>query len=680
MTSFSGNRRRRCFWAAVSCGAIGLAGCSSHGGTGMATGSSAGAATGSIASGGHEEGGSGSGSGAVSGGSEGIAEGGLVDDIGADASSEAPESGPDATTTDASIAGESEADAPLEGQAAEAAVDDSGGFLACPAMICAAGQKYCDYRCVAIDDPNWGCGTDCGPACSAAITENATSVLSVTCDSGTCAVGSCRAGLADCDGQVFNGCEADLAVPSSCGSCQNICAAGTLCDTGTCAATCTFPEVNCSGACRDLTSDLNACGGCGAVCVAQNAASTCANGQCQAVCPPGYSSCAGCASQGAGPVCSSCGLGDCEPPPACNCTETYASYCVGCTSMCFDGFTMCGSKCVDEGSDPANCGACGNSCAPGVCVAGQCTTLPAIQVATGPVNGLAVDSSNVYYTDSQDNTVWQVDKTTLAKIQLGSNQAKPLRIAVDGSYVYWTSNLGNAILRSPIGGSKVDVLYSTTGGPVGVAVDTANVYWSEPGAGMAGAVFAAPKAGRGTVRALGTDTSGVSMNFLGLNGAQDILQSATSLFGVGYWQTVFEGPIVVSLDKATGLFRALSGEISGQNVIGLAAEDARVYWFELINGPTAGGNRFPTIWSEPSGGGAMSSDPMPPTSEYLTGSSMIADGCHAYVVQDNVIYKITPGGSHPVPLVTAAVAPGEMVVDDTYLYWADQGWIGRAPK
>ena len=55
------------------------------------------------------------------------------------------------------------------------------------------------------------------------------------CSSGTCGVGSCDKGFDDCDGQVFNGCEADLNTDvDTCGDCFTTCAVEETCDNGIC--------------------------------------------------------------------------------------------------------------------------------------------------------------------------------------------------------------------------------------------------------------------------------------------------------------------------------------------------------------------------------------------------------------------------------------------------------------
>src|SRR5439155_22907599 len=62
--------------------------------------------------------------------------------------------------------------------------------------------------------------------------------------------------------------------------------------------------------------------------------------------------------------------------------------CVRGACGCQLGWTPCAGRCVNFQNDPANCGACGNACPPGVaCASGTCAACPAGYVRC---NGLCV--------------------------------------------------------------------------------------------------------------------------------------------------------------------------------------------------------------------------------------------------------------------------------------------------
>lgn len=92
------------------------------------------------------------------------------------------------------------------------------------ACMCPAGTTRCGDNCVdtLLDARNCGsCGARCpGPG---AVRNGKTVGGSPSCDAGKCSY-VCYAGFADCDGEVFNGCEVTLASdPRNCGACGTEC-------------------------------------------------------------------------------------------------------------------------------------------------------------------------------------------------------------------------------------------------------------------------------------------------------------------------------------------------------------------------------------------------------------------------------------------------------------------------
>jgi len=220
------------------------------------------------------------------------------------------------------------------------------------------------------------------------------------CLASLCTLAACEAGYDNCDGDVLNGCEAELATdPLNCNACGTVCEAlphaATGCLAGACAmGACEAGWADCdqdpaTGCEVDTGADAQNCSACGAACAFANAGASCVASAC---------------------VMGACdaGFGDCDQDPATGCevdTTLDAQHCSACGAVC--AFANAGASCVasacvmgacdagfgDCDQDPAtgceaelaldaqNCGACGTvcsfahaaaSCAANACVLGAC--------------------------------------------------------------------------------------------------------------------------------------------------------------------------------------------------------------------------------------------------------------------------------------------------------------------
>jgi hypothetical protein len=170
------------------------------------------------------------------------------------------------------------------------ACGSTNGFPTCSSgacgITCAAGWADCDGALVngcevnILSDPA-NCN-GCGNVCDA-------TNGSPSCDAGSCAI-TCDVGYGNCDPQA-GGCEANLTTdPNNCNACGNACPtpanAAPGCAGGTCGiGSCDTGWADCDALVDDgcevnVAADVSNCGACGTVCAAPNASPECAAGNC----------------------------------------------------------------------------------------------------------------------------------------------------------------------------------------------------------------------------------------------------------------------------------------------------------------------------------------------------------------------------------------------------------------
>jgi hypothetical protein len=133
--------------------------------------------------------------------------------------------------------------------------------------------------------------------------------------------------------------------------------------------------------------------------------------------------------------------------------------------------------------------------------AGQDSGTP-VQLASpgesAQVEGIAVDSTGVYWTESLNDAVRKQAFDAGAQTTIATGSPRPYRVAVGPSGVYWTNGAGGAPLVSaplggePDGGTGTTLASSGSSAAANIAIDEAKAYWTDP---LEGLVLSVPLAG-----------------------------------------------------------------------------------------------------------------------------------------------------------------------------------------
>ena len=272
-----------------------------------------------------------------------------------------------------------------------------GGAPACSAGVCGVGQcvapqKDCDGNAangceVNLSTDAKNCGT-CGTVCPSYPNS------SPGCANSACGIAACTGAYLNCDLSLQNGCEINGGTDAkNCGKCGNVCPAvanGVVaCGAGACGiGSCNAGFKDCKNGYADgcetsVVADVNNCGACNNKCAVANGTPSCANSACGvAACNAGFADCKngyadGCETTTTTDVnnCGACGK---VCGAVANATPGCANSACG-IGTCNAGFANCDGNAangceINTTNDSKNCGACGNVCGSGICVAGSCQT------------------------------------------------------------------------------------------------------------------------------------------------------------------------------------------------------------------------------------------------------------------------------------------------------------------
>jgi hypothetical protein len=216
-----------------------------------------------------------------------------------------------------------------------------------------------------------------------------------------------------------------------------------------------------------------------------NASPTCSSGTCGYTCKSGYSLCTGgaCVNEQTDPNnCGTCGH---------TCTTTIVNAqptCAAgsCSYQCINGTSACSGACANLQTDPNNCNRCGHGCCGGQCTAGACQPLTLVSGITGVPEYLSVANGQVYFDENASGAVKSVPVGGGTVTTLATGQAAPMGLATSSSSVYWvgTNNSTNPpsayMSRVALAGDTVQQVVPSLSGLIGieVAVSGNTVPWT----------------------------------------------------------------------------------------------------------------------------------------------------------------------------------------------------------
>jgi hypothetical protein len=318
----------------------------------------------------------------------------------------------------------------------------------------------------------------------------------------------------------------------------------------------------------------------------------------------------------------------------------------------------CGdASCVDPGTDPANCGGCGQVCA-GTRQSGRCIETV---VAAGNPYAIAANDDAVYWTEYADGgpsgAVMMAPADGGPSVVLASSQTTPRYIALDGTRAYWTT--WSAVMAVGLHGGSPAPLAEGQGFPDGIAVDSANVYWTNESSGE---VMEMALDG-GTPTALVTIGTGANPMQL-VAGAGNV-----------YWIQLAE-PYVLSVPIAGGTESTFFYD-SEYDVAAIASDSVNLYYTQQSFDAPVGvcpldGASPATIANGNNGTLGVVSDG---SNVYFTSPNGDAP------IFDGAVLRVPLDGGSAVTLATGG-APSAIAVNATNVYWTSgtSGAVLRTAK
>lgn len=344
--------------------------------------------------------------------------------------------------------------------------------------------------------------------------------------------------------------------------------------------------------------------------------------------------------------------------------------------------TDCSGTCVNEQTDPLNCGACGHSCQGGTCLLGVCQPFAIASGVDISNEDLAVTGDTVFWASLHGIMDVSVNGGASHTFYNGGTNSYPGSVQADGLNVYWVDGGFGTVVQSPIvsGGSTLITLahgYNPYNGG-GLAIDSTYAYWTDVNLNE---VFRSTLGTAGIPTVLSTNSSPsptIATTCPALPGTCDAADV--------YWTNGNLMNLALNNGSPAGVPTPL---VTGPETIeGIVTDSQNVYWFSNVGG-MPGAYEY-NLYDVPLAGGTV----VTLATQQIDTHSIMTDGTYLYWTNEtpNVVPPVMnqgtlnrtliAGAGQVVPTVLQAgntVATGNPAIlaqDATSIYWTGGGTMG----